>query len=46
MDDSNIFVELLDIYWNNPVAFGENMLDFNPDEWQSKVNIFLMKIKT
>lgn len=37
MDDSNIFVELLDIYWDNPVAFAEDMLDFHPDEWQSKV---------
>ncbi len=37
MDDSNIFVKLLDIYWDNPVAFAEDMLDFHPDEWQSKV---------
>ncbi|KYN77166.1 terminase B [Clostridium sporogenes] len=37
MDSSNIFVELLDIYWDNPVAFAEDMLGFHPDEWQSKV---------
>ncbi|MHB9925510.1 DEAD/DEAH box helicase family protein [Clostridium botulinum] len=37
MDDSNIFIKLLDIYWDNPVAFAEDMLDFHPDEWQSKV---------
>jgi len=27
-------VELLDLYWDDPVAFAEDMLDFDPDDWQ------------
>lgn len=37
MDNSNVFIDLLEIYWDNPVAFTEDMLDFYPDEWQAKV---------
>ncbi|WP_240421643.1 terminase B [Paenibacillus periandrae] len=25
---------LLDLYWDDPVAFGEDMLDFEADDWQ------------
>ncbi|MGG1554986.1 DEAD/DEAH box helicase family protein [Paenibacillus ferrarius] len=27
-------VELLELYWDDPVAFGEDMLGFEPDDWQ------------
>ncbi|NJJ37835.1 DEAD/DEAH box helicase family protein [Paenibacillus apii] len=27
-------VALLDMYWDEPAAFGEDMLGFDPDEWQ------------
>ena len=37
MSNSNIFIDLLDVYWDNPVAFAEDMLDFHPDIWQAKV---------
>lgn len=30
-------VALLDIYWDDPVAFAEDMLNFDPDEWQRAV---------
>ncbi|MBB6218007.1 hypothetical protein HNQ80_004144 [Anaerosolibacter carboniphilus] len=33
----NPLTELLDIYWDNPVAFTEDMLDFYCDSWQEKV---------
>lgn len=32
-----LFIELLDIYWDDPVAFAEDMLDFYLDEWQQNV---------
>lgn len=25
---------LIDVYWDDPVAFAEDMLDFDPDDWQ------------
>ncbi|MBJ6360859.1 AAA family ATPase [Paenibacillus sp. GCM10012307] len=30
-------VILLDLYWDDPVAFAEDMLNFDPDEWQRAV---------
>lgn len=30
-------VQLLDLYWDDPVAFAEDMLGFDPDEWQRAV---------
>lgn len=33
----NVIVDLIDLYWDNPVAFAEDMLDFYPDDWQQKV---------
>ncbi|ANY70418.1 terminase B [Paenibacillus sp. BIHB 4019] len=27
-------VELIDLYWDDPVAFAEDMLEFDPDDWQ------------
>lgn len=30
-------LELLDVYWDDPVLFAQDMLDFYPDEWQEKV---------
>ncbi|KAA0776192.1 hypothetical protein DT250_04245 [Bacillus sp. AR2-1] len=31
------FMEIIDVYWDDPVAFAEDMLGFYPDEWQRKV---------
>lgn len=33
----NEFMEIIDVYWDDPVAFAEDMLGFYPDEWQKKV---------
>jgi phage terminase large subunit len=33
----NVLVDLIDVYWNDPVAFAEDVLQFSPDEWQQKV---------
>lgn len=33
----NVVVDLLEIYWDDPVAFVEDMLGVEPDEWQKKV---------
>lgn len=30
-------VNLIDLYWDDPVAFGEDMLDFYPDEEQAAI---------
>lgn len=30
-------VNLIDVYWDNPVAFAEDMLDFYPDEEQATI---------
>jgi len=30
-------VELLDVYWDDPVAFVQDMLDAEPDDWQRAV---------
>lgn len=27
-------VSLIDLYWDDPVAFAEDMLEFDPDDWQ------------
>lgn len=29
--------ELLELYWDDPVAFAEDMLSFEPDDWQREV---------
>lgn len=33
----NVLVDLIDTYWDDPVAFAIDMLDFQPDEWQEQV---------
>ncbi|OPA77459.1 terminase B [Paenibacillus selenitireducens] len=33
----NVVVDLIDLYWDNPVAFSQDMLNFEPDEWQAAV---------
>ncbi|MBU5214944.1 DEAD/DEAH box helicase family protein [Heyndrickxia oleronia] len=33
----NVLVDLIDVYWDDPVAFAEDVLEFSPDEWQRKV---------
>lgn len=33
----NVLVNLIDIYWDDPVAFAEDILEFIPDEWQRDV---------
>ncbi len=35
----NVVVDLLDLYWDEPVAFSEDMLGFYPDEEQAAVMI-------
>jgi phage terminase large subunit len=33
----NVLVSLIDVYWDDPVAFAEDILAFSPDEWQQNV---------
>lgn len=33
----NVLVDLIDVYWDEPVAFAEDILNFYPDEWQAAV---------
>jgi phage terminase large subunit len=33
----NVLVDLIDVYWDDPVAFAEDILNFAPDEWQRAV---------
>jgi phage terminase large subunit len=33
----NVLVDLIDVYWDDPVAFAEDILQFSPDEWQRNV---------
>lgn len=33
----NVLVDLIDVYWDDPVAFAEDILKFNPDDWQRNV---------
>ncbi|MED1790811.1 phage terminase large subunit [Brevibacillus laterosporus] len=33
----NVVVDLLEIYWDDPVAFVEDILNVEPDEWQKEV---------
>lgn len=33
----NVLVSLIDVYWDDPVAFAEDILGFSPDEWQQDV---------
>lgn len=30
-------VQIIDLYWDDPVAFAEDMLEATPDEWQAEV---------
>lgn len=30
----NVMVDLIDVYWDDPVAFAEDILEFYPDDWQ------------
>ena len=32
-----VYKQLIDIYWDNPVWFAEDMLNFQPDPWQADV---------
>lgn len=33
----NVLVDLIDVYWDDPVAFAEDILKFHPDKWQQEV---------
>lgn len=33
----NVVSDLLDLYWDGPVAFAEDMMGFDPDDWQRDV---------
>lgn len=33
----NVVVDLIDLYWDDPAAFSEDMLGFVPDTWQRNV---------
>lgn len=33
----NVLVDLIGVYWDDPVAFAEDVLGFYPDDWQKKV---------
>lgn len=33
----NVVVDLIDVYWDDPVAFAEDILKFSPDDWQKDV---------
>lgn len=33
----NVVTDLLDLYWDDPVAFAEDMMGFDPDDWQRDV---------
>lgn len=33
----NVLANLIDIYWDDPVAFAQDILKFEPDEWQRNV---------
>lgn len=33
----NVLVDIIDVYWDDPVAFAEDVLQFTPDEWQRNV---------
>lgn len=33
----NVLVDLIDVYWDDPVAFAEDILEFYPDKWQRDV---------
>lgn len=32
----NVLVDLIDIYWDDPVAFAQDVLEFEPDDWQKE----------
>lgn len=33
----NVVLDLLELYWDDPVAFVEDMLGVEPDDWQQEV---------
>lgn len=33
----NVVTDLFDLYWDDPVAFAEDMMGFDPDDWQCDV---------
>lgn len=33
----NVLVDIIDLYWDDPIAFVEDILGVTPDEWQSEV---------
>ncbi|MCM3789438.1 terminase B [Domibacillus indicus] len=33
----NVMADIIDVYWDDPVAFAEDMLGFYPDDWQRAV---------
>lgn len=33
----SVVTDLLDLYWDDPVAFAEDMMGFDPDDWQRDV---------
>ncbi|MDK8182103.1 phage terminase large subunit [Paenibacillus sp. UMB4589-SE434] len=33
----NVVVDLIDLYWDDPAAFAQDILNFDPDEWQAVV---------
>lgn len=33
----NALADVVDVYWDDPVAFAEDILHFTPDEWQQNV---------
>lgn len=33
----NVLLNLIDVYWDDPVAFAEDILNFTPDKWQRAV---------
>lgn len=37
IEDNDALLELIDVYWDNPVWFAEDILDFYPDKWQADV---------
>lgn len=40
----NVMVDLIDVYWDDPVAFVEDVLQAEPDEWQSETLDSLAKV--
>jgi len=39
----DVLVDLIDLYWDDPVAFAVDMLDFEPDDWQREAMMDVAK---